>query len=83
MLPFAPHAKSRGLLLLYGLIAGIAYSFIMDIWTVLWYNGTFNVGLYGAALLSAVPHTIAYMVSNLLFWRCLPSPLAKSWGESG
>ena len=76
-----PMQKSRGLLLLYGLIAGIAYSFIMDIWTVLWYNGTFNVGLYGAALLSAVPHTIAYMVSNLLFLALFAKPFGEKLGR--
>ena len=76
-----PMQKSRGLLLLYGLIAGIAYSFIMDIWTVLWYNGTFNVGLYGAARLSAVPHTIAYMVSNLLFLALFAKPFGEKLGR--
>ena len=76
-----PMQKSRGLLLLYGLIAGIAYSFIMDIWTVLWYNGTFNVGLYGAALLSAIPHTIAYMVSNLLFLALFAKPFGEKLGR--
>lgn len=76
-----PMQKSRGLLLLYGLITGIAYSFIMDIWTVLWYNGTFNVGLYGAALLSAIPHTIAYMVSNLLFLALFAKPFGEKLGR--
>ncbi len=76
-----PMQKSRGLLLLYGLIAGIAYSFIMDIWTVLWYNGTFNAGLYGAALLSAIPHTIAYMVSNLLFLALFAKPFGEKLGR--
>ncbi len=75
-----PMQKSRGLLL-YGLIAGIAYSFIMDIWTVLWYNGTFNAGLYGAALLSAIPHTIAYMVSNLLFLALFARPFGEKLGR--
>ena len=63
-----PMQKSRGL-------------FIMDIWTVLWYNGTFNVGLYGAALLSAIPHTIAYMVSNLLFLALFAKPFGEKLGR--
>ena len=62
-----PMQKSRGLLLLYGLIAGIAYSFIMDIWTVLWYNEGLNLTLYLSAIFSALPHTLLYAASNVIF----------------
>jgi len=33
-----PLKKSRILLLVYGLLSGVIFSFVMDIWTVLWYN---------------------------------------------
>lgn len=73
----SPLKKHRLLMVLYGLISGIAYSFIMDIWTVLWYNKEFSAELYGAALLSAVPYTVLYSVSNVIFlWV-----LAKPFGE--
>ena len=62
-----PMQKSRGLLLLYGLIAGIAYSFIMDIWTVLWYNEGLSLTLYLSAIASALPHTLLYAASNVIF----------------
>ena len=62
-----PMQKSRGLLLLYGLIAGIAYSFIMDIWTVLWYNEGLSLTLYLSAIASALPHTLLYAASNIIF----------------
>ncbi len=69
--------KYRILLILYGIISGIAFSFIMDIWTVLWYNGTFNISLYRASLLSAVPYTLVYSVSNVIY-LCI---LSDSMGQ--
>ena len=59
--------RSRWLMLLYGVIAGVAYSFIMDIWTVLWYAGGFDLKLYTAAIVSAIPFTLLYAVSNVVF----------------
>ena len=69
--------KSRVLLLLYGATTGIAYSFIMDIWTVLWYDQGFSLKLYLAALASAVPYTASYAVSNVLFLYLLAKPFGE------
>jgi energy-coupling factor transport system substrate-specific component len=69
--------KSRTLLLIYGAMTGIAYSFIMDIWTVLWYNQGFNIKLYAAALVSAIPYTVSYAVSNVLFLYLLAPPFGE------
>ncbi len=72
-----PLKKSRALLLAYGLFAGAAYSFVMDIWTVLWYNGNLDSSLYLSALVTALPYTALYSVSNVIFlWF-----LAKPFGE--
>jgi energy-coupling factor transport system substrate-specific component len=72
-----PLLKSRVLLLIYGFIAGIGYSFFMDIWTVLWYNEGFSVKLYAAALVSAIPYTVSYAVSNVLFLYLLTPPFGE------
>ena len=64
-------------LLIYGVVSGIAYSFIMDIWTVLWYDQGFSFKLYKAALISAIPYTISYVVSNLVFLGLLSRPLGE------
>lgn len=72
-----PMRKSRMLLLLYGLLSGIAYSFIMDVWTVLWYHGAFNWGLYAAALASALPHTASYVIANVLFLSLFARPFGE------
>ena len=55
------------LLLGYGLIAGVIYSFIMDVWNVLWLGEGFSLELYKASLLTAVPYTIMYALSNVIF----------------
>ena len=72
-----PLKRSRILLSLYGIFAGVAYSFIMDVWTVLWYNGGFKPALYVAALGTALPYTIAYAVSNVIFLNLLARPFGE------
>lgn len=75
---FSEHLrKGRIPLLVYGFISGIAYSFIMDIWTVLWYDQGFSLSLYKAALISAIPYTVSYVVSNLVFLAVLSRPLGE------
>ena len=69
--------KSRLLLLCYGAVSGVLFSILMDVWTVLWMNREFSLGAYGAAIVSALPFTILYMVSNVAFlWL-----FAKPFGE--
>ena len=72
-----PLKKSKVLLLIFGVVTGILYSFIMDVWTVLWYNNSFDWGLYSAALLSAVPYTIMYSVSNVIFLFVFAKPIGE------
>jgi len=72
-----PLLVNRILLLLYGALAGLGYSFFMDIWTVLWYNEGFSIKLYAAALVSAIPYTVSYAVSNVLFLYLLAPPFGE------
>ena len=55
------------LILIYGGLSGVFYSLIMDVWTVLWYDSSFNISMYKAAIISAVPYTLIYSVSNIIF----------------
>jgi energy-coupling factor transport system substrate-specific component len=73
----APLKKSRPLLLFFGLLAGIAYSLVMDVWTVLWYDGGFRWQLYLSAMAAALPHTLVYAAGNLLFLWLLAKPVGK------
>ena len=76
-----PLIRCRLFLIAYGVLAGIAYSFIMDIWTVLWYSGGFDIKLYAAALLSALPFTVSYAISNILFLLILGKPIGQKLGR--
>ncbi len=69
--------RSRVMLVGYGVLAGVAYSFIMDVWTVLWYSGGFDYKLYLAAITSAVPFTALYAVSNAVFLILLAKPVGN------
>ena len=72
-----PLRSSRIALAVYGAFAGVAYSFIMDIWTVLWAGEGFQWNLYVAALATAVPYTIGYAVSNVIFLLLLGRPFGE------
>ena len=72
-----PLRRSRVALAVYGALAGIAYSMIMDVWTVLWYGEGFKWSLYLAALATAVPYTIGYAVSNVIFLLVLGRPFGE------
>lgn len=72
-----PLKRSAVLLLIYGVLSGAAYSLIMDVWTVLWYNGGFDGGLYLTAIVSALPFTVLYAVSNAVFLLLLRKPVGN------
>ena len=73
----APLKRSRLVLALYALLAGVLYSCLMDIWTVLWADGSFNLSRYAAALVSALPFTAVYAVSNVVFLLLFAKPIGK------
>lgn len=62
-------------LILFGIFAGILFSFVMDIWTVMSYDGAFNWPRYFAALGTALPFTITYAISNVVFLLLLTKPI--------
>ena len=76
-----PLKSSRVFLISYGVLSGLAYSFIMDIWTVLWYSGGFDLKLYLAAVVSALPFTLTYAVSNVVFLLLLGRPIGEKLGR--
>lgn len=69
--------KSRAALFLYGALAGVLFSFLMDIWTVMWWDGKFSLSRYIAAIVSAAPVTAVYALSNVLFLSVLITPIGK------
>lgn len=69
--------SSRVLLAVYGVLAGAAYSLLMDLWSVLWLNGTFSLKLYAAALVTSAPFTLTYAVTNTVLLLLLEKPFCK------
>lgn len=72
-----PLKRRRWLLLLFGTLSGVFYSLVMDVWSVVWYAGAFDWGLYAAAFVTALPHTLLYAASNLLFLWLLARPIGE------
>ena len=70
--------RSRVLLSVYAVISGALYSVVMDVWTVLWADGAFNASRYAALLLSALPFTAIYAVSNVVFLLIFAKPIGKT-----
>lgn len=69
--------KNRAFLLAFGVLCGVVYSMMMDVWTILWYAGELTTQLYTTALMTALPHTLLYAISNFAFlWIC-----ARPFGE--
>lgn len=67
----------RVLLVIYGVLAGVIYSLVMDVWTVMWFDGGINGSVYLGAITAALPHTALYAFSNAVFlWI-----IAKPFGE--
>lgn len=65
---FASHLKNKKMnLLVYGALAGILFSLIMDTWTTLWVDGSFNLARYLTLCIAALPVTIEYIISNIVF----------------
>ena len=64
-------------LAIWGLLMGIMYSGIMDIWTVLSLIDGFNWQRYLLALSTALPYTITYMVSNVVFLMLTIKPIGE------
>ena len=72
-----PLKRSRILLGVYGIISGVLFSLLMDVWTVLWWDGSFTLTRYLAATVSAARFTVVYAVSNVIFLLLLQKPIGK------
>lgn len=72
-----PLAARRWVLCLYGFFAAVLYSAVMDVWTVVWYNGMFSFPLYLTAAVTALPHTAAYAAGNCVFLFLMAKPFGR------
>lgn len=72
-----PLKKSKLILIAYGVFSGVMFSLTMDIWTVLWADGTFNISRYIASQTAALPLTVEYAISNVIFLILLTKPIGQ------
>jgi len=72
-----PMRKNKIILCFFGALAGVMFSITMDVWTILWSDGTFNLSRYGASVISALPVTVEYAVSNVIFLLLLSKPIGE------
>ncbi len=72
-----PLKESRIILLLFGALSGIVFSLIMDVWTVIWYMRSFDISYYLTAITAAIPYTLSYVISNMIFLYMLAKPIGE------
>ncbi|MEG0978718.1 MAG: ECF transporter S component [Oscillospiraceae bacterium] len=66
--------KHLSALLIFGALSGILFSMIMDIWSVLWIDNSFNISRYIAAVASSSPFLMTYIISNVIFIFVIQKP---------
>lgn len=72
-----PLKRSTFLLVLSGIIAGVAFSLLMDVWSTLNADGTFNIIRYFSFVVSSLQFMAIYAVSNVIFLLVLSKPIGK------
>ena len=69
--------ENRLHLVLYGVFAGMMYSLMMDVWTVMSLDGTFNFSRYVTIAALALPFMAVYAVSNVVFLLLAIKPVGE------
>lgn len=72
-----PLRKSRVALLVAAILSGLLFSLLMDVWTVLWMDGTFRIARYLTVITISMPFTLTYAMSNTVFLLLLAPPVGK------
>lgn len=72
-----PLKRSRLFLYVYGVLAAVVFSVIMDVWSAIWIAGEFSLSIYIAKLITSVPYTVLYAVSNVIFLFFFAKPFSE------
>lgn len=59
--------KNKYLLYLYAVFAGLIFSLIMDLWSVLSFESSFNLLRYVTTVIASMPIVLIYVISNVVF----------------
>jgi len=69
--------NKKSFLIAFGIFAGIFFSLGMDIWGSMSTNGIFTMEAYMLAISTALPFTIIYAISNVIFLLLLTKPILE------
>lgn len=69
--------NKKSFLIAFGIFAGIFFSLGMDIWGSMSTNGIFTMEAYMLAISTAIPFTIIYAISNVIFLLLLTKPILE------
>ncbi|MBR1740086.1 MAG: ECF transporter S component [Ruminococcus sp.] len=69
--------KSRAALCLYGLITGVAFSLLMDVWSTFWADNGFTLRRFLSFAVTSAGFTAGYAVSNAVFLLVLIKPAER------
>jgi energy-coupling factor transport system substrate-specific component len=72
-----PLKANKIFLLIFGVISGIIFSIIMDVWMAISYSDTLNFQFFLSSFITAIPHTVLYSVSNFIFLLILSKPFGE------
>ena len=64
-------------LIVVGVLSGVGYSLLMDVWTTVSMSGEFVIGEYFLNVAAAVPFTVEYAASNVIFLLVLYKPFEQ------
>ena len=76
-----PLQKSKLALVIYGVLCGVFYSMFMDIWTTCSATGSLLFSDYLKSVVAAIPFTIIYSVSNVIYLLLLEPPFQRKLGR--
>lgn len=74
LLFYKKQITNRIILSIAGLVGGVVYSLLMDIWTTVSMEGVFNLSRYFAYVSTSLPFMAIYAVSNIVFLIILAKP---------
>lgn len=69
--------QNKIVLSIYGILSGVVFSLIMDVWTVMSIDNQFSVARYLATVVTSIPIMVAYAISNVIFLVLLARPIGK------
>ena len=69
--------KSKIILSVYGALSGVVYSLIMDVMSALVLEEGFNLARYLSFVITSLPVSAVYAVSNIIFLLLLARPIGE------